>query len=271
MELVNEWFPTGKFKNVDTPFWTEPSYEKELLADLPLTRYSLKKEEIEYHGKFGHTLRRIQHIALMSRIDLCYETCRLANQNVAPSLPGFQGIKRCVQYMASHPHKTICYPSNSYDGSNVIRLTWSGNQVEDHTTQIILECHQDADHARILNRRRSILGIINTLLGVAVCWKVQIHPSIASDSTDGEIRCMYKAIKKTKVIKRYTEALSLYTGTPAVIGRITQVVSLLLKLKELLLELKILIFPSFFYKKVLTMVSFFQNMKSPVSCRKICA
>ena len=23
MELVNEWFPTGKFRNVDTPFWTD--------------------------------------------------------------------------------------------------------------------------------------------------------------------------------------------------------------------------------------------------------
>ena len=54
------------------------------------------------------------------------------------------------------------------------------------------------------------------------------------------------------------------------IGRITQVVYLLLKLKELLLELNTLILPSIFYKKFLTMVSFFQNMKSPVSYRKIC-
>ena len=109
---------------------------------------------------------------------------------MAPTLPGFQGINRCVQYLASHPHKPIFYPSNSYDGSNVIRLTWSGNQVEDHKTQNFLECHQDADHARIINRRRSVSGIIHTLLGVAVCWKVQIQPAIASDSTDGEIRCM---------------------------------------------------------------------------------
>ena len=28
MELVNEWFPTRKFKNVDTPFRTDSSYEK---------------------------------------------------------------------------------------------------------------------------------------------------------------------------------------------------------------------------------------------------
>ena len=87
--------------------------------------------------------------------------------------------------MASHPHKPIFYPSNYYDGSNVISLTWSRNQVEDHTTHNCFEFHQDADHAIIINRRRSVSGIINTLLGVAVCWKVHIQPAIASDSTDG--------------------------------------------------------------------------------------
>ena len=66
----------------------------------------------------------------MIRIDLYYETCRLAAQNVAPTLPCFQGIKRCVKYLAIHPHKPIFYASNSYDGSNFINLTWSGNQVE---------------------------------------------------------------------------------------------------------------------------------------------
>ena len=28
MELLNEWFPTGNFRNVDTHFWTDSSYEK---------------------------------------------------------------------------------------------------------------------------------------------------------------------------------------------------------------------------------------------------
>ena len=85
--------------------------------------------------KFVHTLGRIQHIAPMSIIDLCYATCPLENQTVASTLPGFQSIKQCVQYLASHPHKPIFYPSNSYDGSNFIRLTLRGNQVEDRTTQ----------------------------------------------------------------------------------------------------------------------------------------
>ena len=82
------------------------------------------------------------------------------------------------------PHKPIFYPSNYYDGSNFIRLTWSGYQVEYHKTKNCLECHQDADNAIIVNRRWSVLGIIHTLLGFALCGKVQIQPAIVSDSTD---------------------------------------------------------------------------------------
>ena len=90
---------------------------------------------MEYRRKFEHTLGRMQHIALMSRIYLCYRTCRLATQTVAPTFPGYQGIKRCVQYRTSKPHKPIFCPYNYNGGSNFIILAWSGNQVEEYTTQ----------------------------------------------------------------------------------------------------------------------------------------
>ena len=163
------------------------------MAALPLTWNSPNKAEIEYHGNFVHTIGRIQHISHMSRIDIYYATFFLATQTVAPTLPGFQGIKICVKYLASHPYKPIFYPSGFYDGSNVIRLTWSWNQVEYYTTQNCLEWHQDADHYIIINRKRSVSVIIHTLIGVDFWCKVQIQPSISSDSTDGYIRCMHKA------------------------------------------------------------------------------
>ena len=107
MELVNEWFPTGKFRKVDTPFRAESAYETELMAALTLTGHAFDNAEMEYNGKFEHTLGRIQHISVMSIIDIFNTTCRLATQTVAPILPGFQGIKHCVKYMASNPHKPI--------------------------------------------------------------------------------------------------------------------------------------------------------------------
>ena len=85
------------------------------MTALTLTGNALHEVEMEYHGRFGHIIGSIQHIALMSRIEICYATCRIANQTVAPTLPGFQGIKWCVQYLDSHSHKTIVYPYNYYD------------------------------------------------------------------------------------------------------------------------------------------------------------
>ena len=154
---------------------------------------------MEYHGNFGHNLGRIQKIALMSVIVICYEICRLATQTVAPNITGFQGIKRCVKYLASHPHKPIFYPSNSYDGSNVIRLTRSGNQVEYYTTHNCLELHQDTGHSRILNRRRSVSGILHTMFGVYVFWKVHIKPAIDFYSTDEEIVACTRLSRKLRL------------------------------------------------------------------------
>ena len=131
MELLNEWFPIRKFINFDTPFRTDSTYEKEFRDALPLTENPLHKAEMEYHGKFRHTIGQIHYVAIMIRIDIFYTAFRLETQYEAPTLPGFQGIKLCIQYLASHPHKPIFYPYNYHYGSNVIRLTWSGNQVED--------------------------------------------------------------------------------------------------------------------------------------------
>ena len=40
------------------------------------------------------------------------------------------------------------------------------------------------------------------MLGVPVFWKVHTQTVIEYESTDGEIRCMYKADNKNKVIQR---------------------------------------------------------------------
>ena len=60
--------------------------------------------------------------------------------------------------MASHLHKPILYPSDSHYGSNCIRLTYIGNQVEDSTTQNFPECH-----------------ISNTYLDTLKTWKSRHH------------------------------------------------------------------------------------------------
>ena len=88
---------------------------------------------------------------------------------MAPTLPVFQGMKCYIQYIDRHPYKPFFYPSNSYYGSNLIILAWIGYKFEDYTTQNCLEFNQDADHARIIDRRPSVSGIICILVIVTVC------------------------------------------------------------------------------------------------------
>ena len=100
------------------------------MVALQLTGNALHKAEMKYDGNFGGTLIRIQNIALMSRIGIFNTSCRLETQ----TMEHLQGIRFCIKYLISHPHKPIFYPSNSHDGSNIIRLTWSGNQFEEYKT-----------------------------------------------------------------------------------------------------------------------------------------
>ena len=118
----------------------------------PMKLNALIKAEIEYHGKFGHTLRWIWNIDIMRRIDICYTSCLMSTQTAAPTLPDSQGLECCIKYMDSYPHKLIFYPSNYYNGSNVIRLTWIWNKVGDYITNNFLECHKYVDCALIVNR-----------------------------------------------------------------------------------------------------------------------
>ena len=83
---------------------------------LALTRNTLHKENMEYNDNLGNNLGWIQHIDIMSIIEIFYTTCCLVTQTVAPTLPDFQGLKRCIQYLAIHPHKPIFYSSSYYDG-----------------------------------------------------------------------------------------------------------------------------------------------------------
>ena len=63
--------------------------KKEIMASLTLTRNAPHNVEMKYHEKFGHTVGRIKQIALMIRIDVCYATCSIETQTLAPTLPGF--------------------------------------------------------------------------------------------------------------------------------------------------------------------------------------
>ena len=62
---------------------------------------------MEYHGKYVYSLGRIQKIEIIIRTHICYTDCRFLTQTVAYTLPGFQCLRICMQYLATRPHKSI--------------------------------------------------------------------------------------------------------------------------------------------------------------------
>ena len=122
---------------------------------VPSTWNDIYKSEMEQHGKFGHNLGQIHKTAIMIRVEICYTACNLGNHMWCLLFLYINISKDVLNSLIVTP-TNLFYPFNSYGGSNVIRLTWSVNQVEDYTTQNCLECHQYADHARTINRRRLV-------------------------------------------------------------------------------------------------------------------
>ena len=80
-----------------------------------------------------------------------------------------------------------------------------------------------------------------------------------------------QAYKQPKVIWRYMESLDLHTGAPTLHWEDNTSCIYVVKVKNLLIYLNTFACLSGFYTKELTMVYLFQNMRSLVSFRKICA
>ena len=70
------------------------------------------------------------------------------------------------------------------------------------------------NHPRINNIIWYVSGLIHTIIGVLVWWKVHIKTDVASESTAVWIRWMKKDVKDTKEIWCYMEDLALHTGAP---------------------------------------------------------
>ena len=58
------------------------------MAVVTLKINALHKAEMEYYGKFGHTIGQIQYIDIMRRNDIYYTTFRFGNQTVLYPFPG---------------------------------------------------------------------------------------------------------------------------------------------------------------------------------------
>ena len=77
MNLFNKWFLYGKFLIL--------IHQIDLVAAVPLTETALNHSESKYIRKFLHTLVRLQHIAIMTIIYICFTSCSIITQTDVPT------------------------------------------------------------------------------------------------------------------------------------------------------------------------------------------
>ena len=82
---------------------------------------------------------------------------------------------------------------------------------------------------------------------------------------------MYKSVKKPKVIRKYMEALALHTGAPTVHWEDNTSFISFVEAKIVTHRVKRIDISFCFLQEQFTIVPFFQNIRSTVSCRQICA
>ena len=95
------------------PFRTDyrvSAYYKELVSSSTLTGEALCKTKKIHQRNCGHALGCTQHISNMSRIYIYYMACRLGIKMLVPTIPGFQCLKRCIQFISTYSHNPISYP-----------------------------------------------------------------------------------------------------------------------------------------------------------------
>ena len=210
--ILEPWFPTGKTKlltTADTPFRTDPQYERELLTQLPAVDEALTKLEQEYGGKYNQLIGQVLHVAQVTRFDISFAVSRLGQHNAGPNEAAFQGIKRIGRYLATHLHTPIFYPSLKFNMHQKIRFEYEPGKFDEQLISNLLIQFVDSDHARDIKTRKSMTCIIVALLGVIVHWHMGKQTCIAAHSTDAEVRAFYTATLLNGYLRSVAEYLQI--------------------------------------------------------------
>ena len=196
-KILAPWFDDGHFtKIVNSPFPTDTHYEEDLAQSDPLEGDELQLYEKRYHGAFNQSIGKLLHIQQWTRLDINYAVTRLASFTRNPNKPAFLALEHLMQYLHSHLHEPIFYPSTFQQDLQKITYQFSPKQSATYELSSYPVFFSDSSFANILPNRRSMQSNCGLFNGVVTSWGTNIQTSIASNSTDAEIRSIYTTTKK---------------------------------------------------------------------------
>ena len=196
-KILSPWFDHGHhIKKVNTPFPTDSQFEHDLSQSSPLVGSDLELYESRFHGPFNHTIGKLLHIQQWTRPDINYAVTRLASFTKNPNKPAFIALEHLMQYLHTHVHNPIYYPSIPATTTRPITYNFSPTQTRTYYLPSLPVYFSDSSFANILPQRRSMQSNCSLFNGTITSWSTNIQTTIAADPTDAELRSLYSTIKK---------------------------------------------------------------------------
>lgn len=214
VKTLRACFPEDKPKSCHVPFRTDSVVEDDFFNAHPCTVESLLDLESEFGASYPHMHGKILHINISSRPDIAYALARLGYFQSVQCRLGFESIKRVLRYLATHLNKPLVFRKGlSRDSVSSIRAFWSRNEFEDFSFANCLAAHQDSSFSPDKILRSSFAGIMHTILGTIIDWKVK-KLILPINSTDAEVRILCLSLLRTKIIRTLLLNMGLPVGKP---------------------------------------------------------
>ena len=216
LQMLEPHFPrSSSFTRTDTPFRTDRGYEQELMDFTPASHSELKLLEKEYGGSFATLYGQLLHVATISRPDISYALMRLGRFQPGPCRLGFEGLRKVFRFLASHPNIPIMYKkhSNSKSSSLLTYIPTSKPPVSICLPHSLAQM-DDANFGTDLLDRKSISSNTTYYNGTIVSWKCSKQLSIATSTTDAEIRSLFQGLKKILVFRNFLSHLGFPESIP---------------------------------------------------------
>ncbi len=213
--ILTSWFEDGHSPKItNTPFPTDTTFECDLSQSPPLDGDDLVMYESRYHGAFNHTIGKLLHIQQWTRYDLHYAVTRLASFTRNPNKYAFLALEHLIRYIHSHLHEPIFYPRCTIHGTESIQYNFSSKQSQTYHLSSYPTFFSDSAFGNILPSRRSMQSNCCVLNGAIISSSTNIQTTIASDSTDAEIRALYSTVKKMISFSHFLTSSSFRDLTP---------------------------------------------------------
>ena len=192
---------------------TDKIFETKYAYTLPATKEELKKIELESGGSYLTLDGKLLHVTTTSRPQIANALSNFGKFKSCQNRFEFTGLHRIIQ-LASNLNVPLLYPKQEI---TTLSPMVCFQQIRKMDLPCALSQFIDSIYATNLSDRRSVSSDIVLLGAIVVSWKVTKYISIASSTTDAEVRAAFKGFKRLITIRHYFAHLGFLISSPTLV------------------------------------------------------